>query len=92
MTQERHIINVTWFFIFRSCFNLLFAIQMRNMLGTYGKCMKSLTLTESEFVHPQTLNPFALACKNLESLVVVNPVVNHEIYVNYTTCACFFRK
>ena len=69
-------------FLFRSCFNLLFAIQMRNMLGTYGKCMRSLTLIESEFVHPQTLNPFALACKNIESLAIINPVVvSDELFV-----------
>ena len=48
---------------------------MRHMLGTYGKCMTTLTLTESEFMHPQTLNPFALACKNLSKLVILNPVV-----------------
>ena len=37
--------------------------------------MTTLTLTESEFMHPQTLNPFALACKNLSKLVILNPVV-----------------
>ena len=30
---------------------------------------------ESEFVHPQTINPFALLCPNLESLTLINPSV-----------------
>jgi len=57
-----------------SCFNMLFAIQMRN-LSSYGRALKKVCLTESEFVHPQTLNPFALNCPNLETLVMINPVV-----------------
>ena len=64
-----------------SCFNMLFAIQMRN-LADYGRSLVKLSLTESEFVHPQTLNPFALNCPRLRTLVIVNPaVVSDELFV-----------
>ena len=64
-----------------SCFNMLFAIQMSH-LPTYGSCLTKLTLTESEFVHPQTLNPFALHCPNLDTLILVNPViVSDDLFV-----------
>ena len=47
-----------------NCLNMLFVIQMRN-LKLWGPCLKKLNLTEPEFLHPQTLNPFALQCNQL---------------------------
>lgn len=63
------------------CYNMLFAIQMRN-LKDYGSRIIKISLTESEFVHPQTLNPLALRCPNLEVLGLINPtVVTDELFV-----------
>lgn len=64
-----------------NCLNMLFVIQWRN-IQTWGPCLKSLSLTESEFLHPQTLNPFALQCINLTELVIVNPsTISDDLFV-----------
>ena len=64
-----------------NCLNMLFVIQMRN-LGLWGPSLRKLNLTEPEFLHPQTLNPFALQCSNLEELVIVNPsTISDELFV-----------
>ena len=55
-----------------NCLNMLFVIQWRN-IKLWGPSLKKVTLTEPEFLHPQTLNPFALQCKNLAEMIIVNP-------------------
>ena len=63
-------------------------LQMRD-LSKYGKAITSITLTEAEFLHPQTLNPIALNCPRLTSLTIINPTtisdnlfVGEGMYVN----------
>ncbi len=64
-----------------NCMNMLFVIQMRN-LKLWGPSLRRLCLTESEFLHPQTLNPIALQCPNLNELVVVNPsTISDDLFV-----------
>ena len=55
-----------------NCLNMLFVIQWRN-IKLWGPSLKKLTLTEVEFLHPQTLNPFALQCRNLTEIIIINP-------------------
>ena len=55
-----------------NCLNMLFVIQWRN-IKLWGPSLKKLTLTEVEFLHPQTLNPFALQCRNLTEMIIINP-------------------
>ena len=55
-----------------NCLNMLFVIQWRN-IKLWGPSVKKLTLTEVEFLHPQTLNPFALQCRNLTEMIIINP-------------------
>ena len=55
--------------------------QMREFMH-YGKALTSVTLTEAEFVHPQTLNPLALNCPRLTSLTLINPsVISDNLFV-----------
>ena len=64
-----------------NCLNMLFVIQMRN-LKLWGPCLKKLNLTEPEFLHPQTLNPFALQCNQLEELLIINPsTISDDLFV-----------
>ena len=64
-----------------NCLNMLFVIQMRN-LKLWGPSLKKLNLTEPEFLHPQTLNPFALQCHKLEELLIVNPsTISDDLFV-----------
>lgn len=64
-----------------NCLNMLFVIQWRN-LKLWGPSLKKLSLTEPEFCHPQTLNPFALQCVNLSELAIVNPsTISDELFV-----------
>ena len=51
-------------------------------LSVYGSSLVKITLTECEFVHPQTLNPFANFCPNLEELSLENPTtVPDDLFV-----------
>lgn len=64
-----------------NCLNMLFVIQWRN-LKLWGNSLKRLSLTEAEFLHPQTLNPFALQCQNLEELIIINPsTISDDLFV-----------
>lgn len=64
-----------------NCLNLLFVIQWRN-LKLWGPALQKLTLTEPEFLHPQTLNPFALQCDKLTDLTIINPsTISDELFV-----------
>ena len=56
-------------------------------LSTYGKAITSITLTEAEFVHPQTLNPLALNCPRLTSLTIINPsTISDNLFVGEGKC------
>lgn len=64
-----------------NCLNMLFVIQWRN-LAQWGPSLKRLALTEPEFLHPQTLNPFALQCHNLTEICIVNPsTISDDLFV-----------
>jgi len=64
-----------------NCLNMLFVIQWRN-LKLWGPALQKLTLTEPEFLHPQTLNPFALQCDKLTDLTIINPsTISDELFV-----------
>ena len=64
-----------------NCLNLLFVIQWRN-LKLWGPALHKLSLTEPEFLHPQTLNPFALQCDHLTDLTIINPsTISDELFV-----------
>jgi len=64
-----------------NCLNMLFVIQWRN-IKLWGPSLKKLTLTEPEFLHPQTLNPFALQCRNLSEIIIVNPsTISDDLFV-----------
>jgi len=64
-----------------NCLNMLFVIQWRN-IKLWGPSLKKVTLTEPEFLHPQTLNPFALQCKNLAEMIIVNPsTISDDLFV-----------
>jgi len=64
-----------------NCLNMLFVIQWRN-IKLWGPSLKKLTLTEVEFLHPQTLNPFALQCRNLTEMIIINPsTISDELFV-----------
>ena len=72
-----------WFLIVRNFFAIKRGIifQMPNLL-VFGSCLIRITLTECEFVHPQTLNPFAKFCPNLAELSLENPsTVPDELFV-----------
>ena len=43
---------------------------MRSLAQT-GKFIRKLTMTQGEFLHPQTLNPWSKNCPNLESLTLL---------------------
>ena len=54
---------------------------MRQLSG-YGQFLTSLSLTQSEFLHPQTLNPFARHCPNLKSLSLFTcSAISDEMFV-----------
>jgi len=56
-------------------------LQMPN-LEIYGSSLTRITLTECEFVHPQTLNPLARLCPNLIHLALENPsTVPDDLFV-----------
>ena len=64
-----------------NCLNMLFVIQWRN-IKLWGPSLRKLTLTEAEFLHPQTLNPFALQCRNLTEIIIVNPsTISDDLFV-----------
>ena len=64
-----------------NCLNMLFVIQWRN-IKLWGPSLKRVTLTEPEFLHPQTLNPFALQCRNLTEMIIVNPsTISDDLFV-----------
>ena len=61
--------------------NNFFSFQMPN-LEIYGSSLTRITLTECEFVHPQTLNPLARLCPNLIHLALENPsTVPDDLFV-----------
>ena len=54
---------------------------MRRLNG-YGHFITALSLTQSEFLHPQALNPFAEHCVNLKSLAIYNcSPISDEMFV-----------
>ena len=61
--------------------NNFFSFQMPN-LEIYGSSLTRITLTECEFVHPQTLNPLARLCPHLIHLALENPsTVPDDLFV-----------
>ena len=50
-------------------------MKYKHLLYHFFGEMASKFEFESKFVHPQTINPFALLCPNLESLTLINPSV-----------------
>ena len=51
-------------------------------LGMYGHLLRSVSLTQSEFLHPQTLNPFARHCPNLGSLSIFScSAISDEMFM-----------
>lgn len=47
--------------------NMLFLIQLEH-LSSYGSLVTKLVFTQCDFLHPQSLNPFAFSCPNVDSL------------------------
>jgi hypothetical protein len=69
--------------------NKLF-MQMPN-LKIYGPSLIRITLTECEFVHPQTMNPLARLCPNLVQLSLENPsTVPDDLFVGEVALLRFF--
>ena len=47
--------------------NMLFLIQLDN-IAVYGRHLTKVSFTQCDFLHPQSLNPFAKHCPNLTSI------------------------
>ncbi|XP_059092947.1 uncharacterized protein LOC131888172 [Tigriopus californicus] len=58
-------------------FNMLYFVQMENF-PLYGHLLKTIILTQCQFLHPQSLNPLSRHCPNLEhlSLIGCSPISN----------------